>query len=115
LQYGPEEWPRKQLLAFEREMLGLYVSAHPLDGAEHILRKQAPKPIATLINDAPTEGEVTVAGIISSVDRRVNKKGEPWAIVTVEDLDSSIEVLFFARSYSVMQEELHADSAVVIK
>ncbi|MGH3567179.1 MAG: DNA polymerase III subunit alpha [Pseudonocardia sp.] len=115
LRYNPEEWPRKQLLAYERDMLGLYVSAHPLDGAERILRKQAPKPIATLIHDAPKEGEIVVAGIISSVDRRVNKNGEPWAICTIEDLDASIEVLFFARSYTVMHEELVADSAVTVK
>lgn len=110
-----EEWTKKQVLAFEREMLGLYVSAHPLDGTEHILRKHAPRPIAALFQEAPKEGEVVLAGMISSVDRRVNKKGEPWAICTIEDLDASIEVLFFARSYAEMQEELIADSAVLVK
>ncbi|MGB3438023.1 MAG: DNA polymerase III subunit alpha [Actinophytocola sp.] len=115
LKFTAEEWPRKQLLAYERDMLGLYVSAHPLDGAEGILRKHAPKPIAMLVDDAPKEGEVVVAGIIASVDRRVNKKGEPWAICTIEDLDASIEALFFAKSYSVMNEELVADSAVAVK
>jgi DNA polymerase-3 subunit alpha len=110
------EWPRKQLLSYEREMLGLYVSAHPLDGAEHLLRGHAPKPIAVLLDEAPAkDNAVTIAGIISSVERRVNKKGEPWAIVTVEDLDASVEVLFFARSYAVMHEELVQDSAVAIK
>jgi DNA polymerase III subunit alpha len=111
----PEEWPRKQMLAFEREMLGLYVSAHPLDGAERILRKHAPKPIATLLDEAPKDGEIVLAGMISAVDRRVNKQGEPWAIVTVEDLDASIEVLFFAKSYSVFHEHLVPDSAVAVK
>jgi DNA polymerase-3 subunit alpha len=115
LRYTSDEWPRKQLLAYERDMLGLYVSAHPLDGAEGILRKHAPKPIATLIHDAPKEGEVVVAGIIASIDRRVNKNGEPWAIVTIEDLDASIEALFFAKSYAVMHEELVPDSAVAVK
>ncbi|GAB3451157.1 DNA polymerase III subunit alpha [Actinophytocola sediminis] len=115
LRFTSDEWPRKQLLASERDMLGLYVSAHPLDGAEGLLRKQAPKPIAMVIGDAPKEGEVVVAGIIASVDRRVNKNGEPWAIVTIEDLDASIEVLFFAKSYSVMHEELVPDSAVAVK
>lgn len=110
-----EEWSRKQLLEFEREMLGLYVSAHPLDGTERILRKHAPKAIAALIDDAPKEGEVVVAGMISSVDRRVNKKGEPWAIVTIEDLDASMEVLFFAKAYMAMSEELIPDSAVAVK
>jgi DNA polymerase-3 subunit alpha len=58
LKFGDEEYPRKQLLAYEREMLGLYVSARPLDGAERILRKHAPKPIAAILNDPPKEGEV---------------------------------------------------------
>jgi DNA polymerase-3 subunit alpha len=111
----PHEWPRKQLLVHEREMLGLYVSAHPLDGAERILRKHAPKPIAAVLDEAPKEGEIVVSGMISTVDRRVNKQGEPWAIVTLEDLDAPIEVLFFAKSYSMLYEALVADTAVAIK
>ncbi|WP_245857048.1 DNA polymerase III subunit alpha [Actinoalloteichus hoggarensis] len=115
LTFAPEEWPRKQLLAYEREMLGLYVSAHPLDGAERILRKHAPKTIAAVLHEAPKEGEIVIAGMISSVDRRVNKQGEPWAIVTIEDLDAAVEVLFFAKSYSVLHADLVADSAVAVK
>ncbi|WP_050788576.1 DNA polymerase III subunit alpha [Amycolatopsis sp. AA4] len=115
VKFGPDEYPRKQLLAYERDMLGLYVSAHPLDGAERILRQHAPKPIAVLVDDAPKEGEIVLSGMISSVDRRVNKKGEPWAIVVVEDLDASMEVLFFPKSYSMWQAELVQDSAVAIK
>jgi DNA polymerase-3 subunit alpha len=115
LKYSAEEWPRKQQLAYEREMLGLYVSAHPLDGTERILRKHAPKPIAVLVEEAPTEGEVIVSGMISSLERRVNKNGEPWAICTVEDLDASIEVLFFAKAYSVLAADLVEDAAVAVK
>jgi DNA polymerase-3 subunit alpha len=110
-----EEWPRKQLLSLEREMLGLYVSAHPLDGSERLLRKHAPKPIATLKDDPNADGEVVIGGMIASVDRRVNKKGEPWAIVVIEDLDASIEVLFFARSYQEMYPDLIPDAAVAVK
>ncbi|HEX4102048.1 MAG: DNA polymerase III subunit alpha [Pseudonocardiaceae bacterium] len=115
LKFEPQEYPRKQLLAYEREMLGLYVSAHPLDGAERILRKHAPKPIAALLDETPTEGEIVLAGMISSVDKRVNKNGESWAIVTLEDLDASMEVLFFAKSYAVLSEDLIPDTAVAIK
>ncbi|MBV8541590.1 MAG: DNA polymerase III subunit alpha [Acidobacteria bacterium] len=115
LRFGPQEYPRKQLLAYEREMLGLYVSAHPLDGAERILRKHAPKPIAALMDEAPAEGQVVVAGMIASVDKRVNKNGESWAIVTLEDLDASMEVLFFAKSYAVLSEDLVPDTAVAIQ
>ncbi|MGH3870763.1 MAG: DNA polymerase III subunit alpha [Pseudonocardiaceae bacterium] len=110
-----EEWPRKELLMHEREMLGLYVSAHPLDGAERILRKHAPTPIAAVLDEAPKEGEILLSGMITTIDRRVNKQGEPWAIVTLEDLDAAIEVLFFAKSYAVFHEALVADTAVAVK
>ncbi|WP_020657606.1 DNA polymerase III subunit alpha [Amycolatopsis benzoatilytica] len=115
LKFGDEEYPRKQLLAYEREMLGLYVSAHPLDGAERILRKHAPKPIAALLADPPKEGEVVISGLLTSLERRVNKKGEPWAICTVEDMDASLEVLFFAKAYSMFAADLVEDNAVLVK
>jgi DNA polymerase-3 subunit alpha len=96
-------------------MLGLYVSAHPLDGAERILRKHAPRPIAAIINDPPKEGEVVLSGLITSLERRVTKKGDPWAICTVEDMDASVEVLFFPKSYSMFNAELIEDNAVLVK
>jgi DNA polymerase-3 subunit alpha len=115
LKFTTEEWPRKQQLGYEREMLGLYVSAHPLDGAERILRKHAPKPIAEILADPPKEGEIVLSGMISALERRVNKQGEPWAICTIEDLDASIEVLFFPKSYSVLSVDLVEDAAVAVK
>jgi DNA polymerase III subunit alpha len=115
LKFTEEEWPRKQLLGYEREMLGLYVSAHPLDGAERLLRKHAPKPIAEILTDPPKEGELVLSGMISAMERRVNKQGEPWCICTIEDLDASIEVLFFAKSYSVLSQDLIEDAAVAVK
>lgn len=115
LEPGQKEWPRKQLLSLERDMLGLYVSAHPLDGAEQALRRYAPRPIADLIDTAPAEGEVVLSGMIATVERRVTKKGDPWAIATIEDLDAAIEVLFFPRAYEVLREDLIEDSVVLIK
>ncbi|MEU6642229.1 DNA polymerase III subunit alpha [Saccharomonospora sp. NPDC046836] len=115
LKFGTEEYPRKQLLAYEREMLGLYVSAHPLDGAERVLRKHAKRPIAAVLADPPREGEIEIAGLITSLERRVNKKGEPWAICTVEDMDAALEVLFFPKSYALFSADLVEDNAVVVK
>ncbi len=111
-----EEWPRKLLLAQEREMLGLYVSGHPLDGAERVLQRNRDTAIAELIASGRTDGDVQVAGIIVSVDRRINKKsGSPWAIVTIEDLDASVEVLFFPRVYTTYAAELTGDTAVSVR
>ncbi|WP_167176295.1 DNA polymerase III subunit alpha [Saccharomonospora amisosensis] len=115
LRFDEEEYPRKQLLAYEREMLGLYVSAHPLDGAERILRKHAKRPIAAILADPPKEGEIEVAGLITSMERRVNKRGEPWAICTIEDMDAALEVLFFPKSYALFAADLVEDNAVVVK
>ncbi|MEU8417034.1 DNA polymerase III subunit alpha [Amycolatopsis japonica] len=112
LKYGVEEWSRKELLAHEREMLGLYVSAHPLDGAEHVLRAHAPRRIAAILDNPPREGELVVAGLITSLERRVNKKGEPWAICTIEDLDAALEVLFFPKAYALFAADLAEDDAV---
>ncbi|MBB4908362.1 DNA polymerase III subunit alpha [Actinophytocola algeriensis] len=115
LRFGEEEWPRKQLLSYEREMLGLYVSAHPLDGAEPVLRRHAPRPIAAILDNPPKEGELVVAGLITALERRVNKKGEPWAICTVEDMDAALEVLFFPKSYGLFAAALVEDNAVLVK
>jgi len=115
LKITSDEWARKQLLSYEREMLGLYVSAHPLDGTERVLRKNAPRSIAEVKDSQQAEGEIVLAGMIASVERRVNKKGEPWAIITLEDLDASIEVLAFPKSYSVFSQDLIEDSVILIK
>ena len=93
-----EEWDKKTKLNFEREMLGLYVSDHPLSGMQSILVSLREMSIAHLIDRAgsmPDGQQVTIAGLITNVDRRVSKKGNPWAIVTVEDLESSIQCMFF--------------------
>ncbi|MEV0675222.1 DNA polymerase III subunit alpha [Actinosynnema sp. NPDC050436] len=115
LRFDAEEWPREQVLAHEREMLGLYVSAHPLDGTEHVLRRAAPRSIGAVLAHPPREGELVVSGMISALERRVNKKGETWAIATVEDLDASVEVLFFPKSYGVLADDLVEHAAVVVK
>src|SRR5699024_5104038 len=84
----PDEiWDRKHELALEREMLGLYVSGHPLDGYEEALEAQTDTALTTILAGEMRHGaEVLIGGIISAVDRRFSKRdGSPWAIVTVED------------------------------
>ncbi|UGQ12214.1 DNA polymerase III subunit alpha [Yinghuangia sp. ASG 101] len=112
---GDDEWPRAQLLATEREMLGLYVSGHPLDGAEHILARNRDTTIADLLGSGRTDGFAELAGLITAVDRRVNKSGHPWAILTLTDHDASIEVLFFPKNHSLYAAEFIADNAVAVR
>jgi DNA polymerase-3 subunit alpha len=111
-----EEWPRKTLLALERDMLGLYVSSHPLAGSERVLRKMADCPIATLATDQYADGAmVIIAGMISALQRKVTKDGRSWAIAVVEDLEAAVEVLFFPKTYEVIGTELAEDAAIAVK
>ncbi|MEO6700771.1 MAG: DNA polymerase III subunit alpha [Jatrophihabitantaceae bacterium] len=110
------EWDKAVLLNFEREMLGLYVSDHPLFGVEHILKAAAEVSIADLQTDAVNDGQsITVAGILSSVTRRMTKDGKPWAQVTLEDLEGAVEVLFFPASYAQVGMSIAEDAIVVIR
>ncbi|HEY2043408.1 MAG TPA: DNA polymerase III subunit alpha [Jatrophihabitans sp.] len=110
------EWDKAVLLNFEREMLGLYVSDHPLLGVEHILAGASEVSIADLQTDAVNDGQsITVAGILSSVTRRMTKDGKAWAQVTLEDLEGAVEVLFFPASYAQVGMQIAEDAIVVIK
>ncbi len=113
----PTEWDKKTLLAYEREMLGLYVSDHPLFGLEHVLANLAEMPIAALAADERTDGQmVTVAGLVTSVQRKMTKaKGEPWAIVTLEDLAGTVEVMCFPTLYATAGVLLAEDVVVVVR
>jgi DNA polymerase III subunit alpha len=111
------DWEKKQLLAFEREMLGLYVSDHPLSGLEHVLARAADTSIAALVNDEsrPDGSTLTVAGLLTSVQRKMSKNGNPWAAVTIEDLEGSVEVMFFGETYLAYSTILAEDQVVTLR
>ncbi len=108
------EWEKSMLLSYEREMLGLYVSDHPLLGVEHILRAAADMPISQLA-DVNHDQIITIGGLITQVQRKVSRQGTPWAIVTVEDLDGAVDVMFFSNSYSTHGVNLVEDRIVAIR
>jgi DNA polymerase-3 subunit alpha len=111
------EWDKSTLLAFEREMLGLYVSDHPLFGIEHILAQHADTSIAALTGeDSKADGaNVTIAGLITGLQIKRTKKGDLWAIATVEDLDGAIECLFFPSAYMTVSTMLGNDVVCVVR
>ena len=111
-----EEWEKRIRLAFEREMLGLYVSDHPLLGLEHVLLANRDHSIGALVaEDGPRDVTTTVAGMITAVTRKQTKNGDLWAIVTVEDLEASVEVLLFPKAYQLVALQLATDTIVRIK
>ncbi|MBD3940747.1 DNA polymerase III subunit alpha [Microbacterium sp. NEAU-LLC] len=112
------EWTKKDKLAFEREMLGLYVSDHPLAGLEIPLAKHASTNIHDLLaSEDIADGEmVTIAGLVTSVQHRVAKQsGNPYGMITVEDFDGEITVMFMGKTYTEFQHMLVADSILVVR
>ncbi|MGH7750633.1 MAG: DNA polymerase III subunit alpha, partial [Candidatus Dormibacteria bacterium] len=111
-----EHWDTKHQLALERDMLGLYVSGHPLHGLEHVLARQTDTSITSIRGGVMDDGaQVIVGGILASVTRRVNRNGEPWAAAQLEDLAAGIEVLFFPTTYSVVGVNVAEDRIVLIR
>ncbi|HEY6493063.1 MAG TPA: DNA polymerase III subunit alpha [Trebonia sp.] len=127
------EWDKKTRLNFEREMLGLYVSDHPLLGIEHVIANNTDISVAELMatgeddedGDRPPvqfgqqgrDGSpiVKIGGILSGVTRKVTKKGDAWAAATLEDLGGAIEVLFFPNSYQLYATAIADDAIVIVK
>ncbi len=111
------EWDKVTLLAAERDMLGLYVSDHPLFGVEHLLAAAADCSIAQLMADEDrSDGSmVTIAGMISGIQRKVTKQGSSWAIVALEDLEGVIDVMVFPQTYQLIATQLVEDTVVVVR
>jgi DNA polymerase-3 subunit alpha len=108
------EWDKALLLAYEREMLGLYVSDHPLYGVEHVLANAVDTPLSALA-DKEDGAMVVVGGLLSSVNRRVTKQGNPWAQVQLEDLEGAVEVMFFPATYQSAAVHLAEDAIVLVR
>ena len=113
-----DEWDRKHQLALEREMLGLYVSGHPLDGFEQALDAQTNMPLPRILaGEVANKQEMVIGGIISSIDRRYSKKdGSPWAIVTIEDHHGAqVDLLVFNKVYSLVAPQIVEDNIILAK
>jgi DNA polymerase-3 subunit alpha len=112
------EWEKKDKLSFERDMLGLYVSDHPLQGLEGLLSQHADQSITSIIaEDGPHDGAiVTISGMITSLSRRIAKaSGNAYARAEIEDLGGSMEVMFFGQVYGPIASVLAEDLIVVVK
>jgi DNA polymerase-3 subunit alpha len=112
-----DEWDKTTLLGHERDMLGLYVSDHPLLGLEHVLSVGTDCTIGQLLLDEerPHGSSLTVSGLVTSVQRKITKRGDTWATVTLEDLDGAIEVLLFPSTYQLASTLLVEDSILRVK
>lgn len=110
------EWDKATLLAFERQMLGLYVSDHPLYGLEQVLAAGTDCSIARLGGEERSDGQViTIGGLVTGVQRKTTKQGSMWAIVTLEDLEGAVEVMVFPQSYQGAATLIAEDTVLFVR
>jgi DNA polymerase-3 subunit alpha len=108
------EFDKVQRLRFEKEMLGLYVSDHPLMGVEWALRRRTDCSIGDLA-DREDGGIVTVGGVVTALQRKFTKKGDQMAVFVLEDLQSSVEVMVFPKTMLEHGYKLVDDAVVTVK
>jgi DNA polymerase III subunit alpha len=109
-----EDWDKTQRLAFEKEMLGQYVSDHPLLGLERVLAVAADTRLSVLA-ERPDGATVTVAGILAKLTKKFTRRGETYVVADLEDLDGGAECIFFPQVYTQHQGLLVQDAVVVVK
>jgi DNA polymerase III subunit alpha len=117
LEDGPEisveEFDKSRLLKNEREMLGLYVSDHPLFGIERELERHVDTSCAGL-REKSDGASATVAGVLTALTKKFTKKGDTYLIATLEDLSGNVEVVFWPNTYRAAHEVLEEDAVLVV-
>ncbi|MBN2506401.1 MAG: DNA polymerase III subunit alpha [Verrucomicrobia bacterium] len=111
---GLPEWPQHQLLAAEKELLGFYVTGHPLTPLAPLLEKYALHNSVTA-KELPARVATRIGGLITAVQQGVSKKtGKPYAMVTLEDLAGSMTLLCMNDVYDVSRPLLVPNTAVLV-
>jgi DNA polymerase-3 subunit alpha len=108
------EWPEAERLAGEKEVLGFYVTGHPLEKYAGRLAGLT-RTDSSSLDSVEHESPVTLAGILTHLRVRPSKKGDLWASGTLEDMRGSVELLVFPQALQQLQGVLKADAALLIK
>ncbi len=108
------EWDRKQLLSLEKETLGFYISGHPLHGYSDKLKLVTNTNSSTL-NMKRDKDTIIIAGVISSLNERPTKRKDIMCNVVLEDLQGSVNIIFWADTYKKYYDLLHADEPIVVQ
>ena len=111
---GPEEFDKSQRLSFEKEMLGLYVSDHPLMGIEAALKRKAEDSIADMA-DIDDGQMVAIGGVVTGLQKKWTRNGDLMAVFVLEDLTDSTETMVFPRTFADYGHLLEDDRIVIIR
>jgi DNA polymerase-3 subunit alpha len=108
------EWPQHELLAYEKELLGFYVTGHPLTPFAPILKKYALATTSQLA-ELPNRGMTRIGGLVAAVQNGVSKKsGKPYMIVTLEDLEGTAQLLCMNENYEKYRGLLQPNKAILV-
>jgi DNA polymerase-3 subunit alpha len=110
----PEEFEQAELLAIEKEAIGLFISAHPLKEVREALRAAVDAPLTSL-PDYKDGDWVTAGGIITQAKKIRTKKGDPMMFATLDDLEGAIEVLIFGKALAEYEGALGVDEVVLVR
>jgi DNA polymerase-3 subunit alpha len=109
------EWPEPQLLAFEKDMLGFYISGHPLARYARQLKRFVSSSISDL-HQHKDEDEIKIVGLISKIKHTITRaKQEKMAILKLEDLEGSVELLVFPRAFQKVSRYIQPNSVVLVR
>ena len=108
------DWPEAERLAGEKEVLGFYVTGHPLEKYLPHLAGTARHDSSSL-DEVEHEAPVTLAGILTGLRVRPSRKGDLWASATLEDLRGTVELLVFPQALQQLRDVLKADAALLVK
>ena len=108
------EFDQSTKLKFEKELLGLYISDHPLYGHEAALRHHA-NIVTSALEDVEHGTIATIAGVITKVERKVTKKGDPMAVLQIEDLHGGVEVTVFTKTLQQNSHKIVDEAIVAVK
>lgn len=112
--YEVPEFPPRELLAMEKEVLGLYISGHPLREYEDVLKEKTSHATVQL-TELPDDTPVVVGGVVAGIRKIITRSGEPMVFALLEDLLGSVEVVVFPRVYRDKAPLVLQDAAILIK
>ncbi|HEY7557976.1 MAG TPA: DNA polymerase III subunit alpha [Candidatus Binatia bacterium] len=108
------EWSAQESLAFEKESLGFYITGHPLDKYERVIKKITTGSVAALKEKA-SPGEVKLGGVVSALKLRNTKKGDRYGIFNLEDKTGFLEIIAWPDVYKKCADMLAADDPIFVK
>jgi DNA polymerase-3 subunit alpha len=109
-----QDWTDKEKLGYEKELLGFWVTGHPLDNYADKVAELATHDSGSL-EGLEKNFEVKLCGVLTGVTRKRNKDGKPWAAMTLEDRSGSIEAMCFTTNYDRLAKDIVEDQVVVIR